>query len=107
MGRNCVSERDGEFELIRQRVCEVKPCEVGGVGAVIVELEPVAGFAGHRVGNGVGIGGHPFVDDDGQRSAGVIVGATGGDVIELFAIENLRVGVGAEGSVGDQVCVIE
>src|ERR1019366_4680568 len=80
--------------------------EIHGVAAIVVEFEPVVELASNRVGEGVRVAGHPFIDGDRERLAAVIGGARGG-VKELLADKTLAVREGTVRMVGAEIGVIE
>src|SRR5437868_847746 len=60
-----------------------------------------------RVGEGVGIIGHPFVDKDSERGGDGVVRSTWRGVEEFLAIKALAIGERTKGTIGPQAAVIQ
>ena len=70
-------------------------------------LKPILKIVVGRVRQRRAIVRHPFINQDGNGGAGVVVGASGSWVKELLPVKNLAVGERAIGTVGGQTAVVD
>ncbi len=91
MGRDGVARGNLEFELIGNGVSQEEAGEIGDVGAIVIEFEPVIVFSINRIGDGICVGGHPFVDGDRKRSTCAVVRAAWRRVEKVLTREALGI----------------
>ena len=106
-GRNDVTGRDRKLRRISEAVGQNQTGQINVGRSAVVEFEPIMVSAVHRVGNGPGVVGHPFIDEHRHSRVHVVVGCAGRGEIKPLPLRRCAFGERAIGTISRHQFIVE